>query len=80
VPFALAPAYLLLDSQRPAQATLPAAAPLPDPSESPPHLSYAIQWFTFAAIAVVGFVILVRREHRRTMAIEAALTAEGPSI
>ncbi len=66
VPYPLAPAYLLLDSQDPPQTELPLVAPLPDPAESPPHLSYAIQWFTFAVIAVVGFVILVRREYRRS--------------
>ena len=65
VPYRLAPVYLLLESQVPGQGELPQAAPLPDPSRSPPHLSYAIQWFVFAAIAAAGFAILVRREHRR---------------
>ena len=68
VPYPLAPFYLLLTSQDPAQEGLPETAPLPDPAESPPHLSYAIQWFTFATIAVVGFAILVRREYRRASA------------
>jgi len=67
VPYALAPDYLLLGSQDPVQAGLPRIAPLPDPADSPPHLSYAIQWFTFATIAVVGFVVLVRREYRRSL-------------
>jgi cytochrome oxidase assembly protein ShyY1 len=67
VPYPLAPAYLLLGSQDPAQSGLPQIAPLPDPADSPPHLSYAIQWFTFATIAVVGFVVLVRREYRRPL-------------
>ena len=70
VPYPLAPVYLLLASQDPAQDGPPETAPLPDPAESPPHLSYAIQWFTFATIAVVGFAILVRREHRRSSAAE----------
>jgi surfeit locus 1 family protein len=30
-----------------------------------PHLSYAIQWFSFAAIAIVGSAILFRNERRR---------------
>jgi surfeit locus 1 family protein len=29
-----------------------------------PHLGYAIQWFSFATIAVVGWLILVRRRKR----------------
>ena len=36
-------------------------APLPELTEGP-HLNYAIQWFAFATIAAVGYVILVRRE------------------
>lgn len=26
-----------------------------------PHLSYAIQWFSFAAIALIGFIVVARR-------------------
>lgn len=68
VPYPLVPAYLLLAEQDPAPGGLPLVAPLPDPGGGPPHLSYAIQWFSFATIAVVGFVVLVRREHRRSVA------------
>jgi surfeit locus 1 family protein len=68
VPYRLAPAYLLMGSQQPAPAALPLVAPLPDAADAPPHLSYAIQWFSFATIAVVGFVVLVRREYRRSLA------------
>lgn len=38
----------------------PLAEPLPELSEGN-HLSYAVQWFSFALIAVVGLVILWRR-------------------
>ena len=38
-------------------------APLPTLTEGP-HLGYAIQWFTFAIIALAGFVILALREGR----------------
>jgi surfeit locus 1 family protein len=34
--------------------------PTPELDEGP-HLSYAIQWFSFAAIALIGFVVVVRR-------------------
>jgi surfeit locus 1 family protein len=37
----------------------PLAEPLPELSEGN-HLSYAVQWFSFATIAVVGLVILLR--------------------
>jgi len=59
----LLPWYLLLQSQTPAQATLPRPASFALPP-APPHLSYAIQWFSFATIALVGAAILWRRERR----------------
>lgn len=49
-----------------AQATGPANV-LPVPADPPDlsdgsHLGYAVQWFSFAAIALIGWVFLVRRE------------------
>jgi surfeit locus 1 family protein len=61
LPYRIAPVYLLLQTQSPPQGSLPIPAPLPELSEGP-HLSYAIQWFTFAAIAAIGFVVLALRE------------------
>jgi cytochrome oxidase assembly protein ShyY1 len=62
LPYRIAPDYLLLQRQSPSQAgEFPQAAPLPELSEGP-HLSYALQWFTFAVIAVAGFAILALRE------------------
>jgi surfeit locus 1 family protein len=63
LPYRIAPVTLLLREQEPPAATLPEPGPLPELSEGP-HLSYAIQWFCFAAIAVVGGIILIRRERR----------------
>jgi cytochrome oxidase assembly protein ShyY1 len=40
--------------------------PLPDPDlGAGPHLSYAVQWFSFATIAGVGWWLLVRASARR---------------
>ncbi len=39
----------------------PSAVALPALDEGP-HLSYALQWFSFAIIAVVGFAIMVLRQ------------------
>jgi surfeit locus 1 family protein len=63
LPYPIAPVALLLLDQEPPADALPQPAPLPELSEGP-HLSYAIQWFCFAAIAVIGGVVLVRRERR----------------
>jgi cytochrome oxidase assembly protein ShyY1 len=61
----LVPLYLLLLEQRPAQSgPLPRPAPLPAPDEGP-HLSYAFQWFAFAAIALGGGAVLLRVDLRR---------------
>ena len=43
--------------------TLPVAVP-PPPLDEGPHLGYAIQWFSFALIGVVGLFILLRRDGR----------------
>lgn len=41
--------------------SLPRTVPTPELDDGP-HLAYAIQWFAFAAIAVVGGAIYLRRE------------------
>jgi surfeit locus 1 family protein len=61
VPYDLVPWFLQLRSQIPSGGDLPVPAPLPELDDGP-HLSYAFQWFAFATIAAVGYVILVRRE------------------
>lgn len=61
IPYAIAPVYIALQTQDPPQASLPAAAGLPPPGEGP-HLSYAVQWFIFGAIAMTTGVLLARRD------------------
>jgi surfeit locus 1 family protein len=60
LPYRLAPLYLLARGEEPTRAALPVPAPLTELSEGP-HLSYAIQWFSFAAVALVGCAVLLRR-------------------
>lgn len=60
----LYPVYILLQDQSPEQVgslPLPQDPPRPDAG---PHLSYAIQWFIFAAIAAVGYPVLLARTAR----------------
>ena len=58
------PLPLQLAEQTPPQpGSLPIPVPLPELSEGP-HLSYAIQWFSFALVALVGGAILVLRDRR----------------
>jgi surfeit locus 1 family protein len=51
---------------RPAAATKGPVRLAPPPfSDKGPHLSYAVQWFSFAAIALIGAPLLVTRQRRR---------------
>ena len=50
--------------------------PEPPPLGSGPHFFYAIQWWFFAALALVGFVLLARRESDTAPQAEAA---DGPT-
>jgi len=57
----LAPVYIQLLEQNPAQSgDLPRLVPLPVPSEGP-HRGYAVQWFLFAAVTTVGYPVLLWR-------------------
>lgn len=63
-PYRLVDAYLQLVTQQP-----PQSGELPVPPDAPvltdgPHLSYAIQWFSFTAIAVIGFGVVLERRAR----------------
>jgi surfeit locus 1 family protein len=46
---------------------LPRRLPAPTLDEGP-HIGYAIQWFSFAAIAVIGWIVLLGRDHRNRTA------------
>ena len=62
----LQPMWLQLASQEPPQpGAYPRLVPPPAPGEGPPHLSYAVQWFAFAAVVLVGYPILLTRTATR---------------
>jgi cytochrome oxidase assembly protein ShyY1 len=64
VPYPLVPAYLeLLATDPPPSAPQPQLVPPPVLDEGP-HLSYAIQWFFFSALAITGWILAVRRSAR----------------
>lgn len=76
LPYPLAPLYLQLAAQDPAQALAYPVVPAPPSINAGPHLGYALQWFSFALIGVVGYVLLIRKlvlegTHRRTPAAKA---------
>ncbi len=78
----LYPMYLQLTSQSPPQAgDLPVTLPEPEQDEGN-HLSYAVQWFAFAAIGAGGWPLLLRHTagERRPQppATGAATTPDDP--
>lgn len=59
IPYELADVYVVARGEAD---QLPIPADPPDFSDEGPHLAYAIQWFGFALIGLVGFFFLVRRQ------------------
>jgi surfeit locus 1 family protein len=62
LPYRLIPVYVLLQTQDPAQASGSPIPGVPPTLDEGPHLSYAVQWFAFATIAIVGCAVLLRRD------------------
>jgi cytochrome oxidase assembly protein ShyY1 len=64
VPERLVPAWVQLQRERPKPSGfVPRLLPAPELTEGP-HLSYAIQWFIFSSIAVIGYPLILRRRAR----------------
>jgi len=60
--YSVLPVYMLLEKQQPSDAGgLPQPESYTPDLSNGPHLSYAVQWFIFATIAVAGFGIIVWR-------------------
>jgi len=81
VDYDVLPAYIQLVSSAPGEVTAegaPELVPLgrPELSEGP-HLGYAVQWFIFTAIAVVGYALLLRRVARDEAREEAGRVADA---
>lgn len=77
VPYPLYEGYLELRTQAP-EATGPALASAPEPEQGQgPHFFYALQWFFFGLIGLVGYVWFARAEaqDKRARAAKAAVTA-----
>ncbi|MEP6296512.1 MAG: SURF1 family protein [Ilumatobacter sp.] len=71
-PGAVAPVYVqLIASDPPIAVGDPEPVVLPELSNGP-HLSYAIQWFTFSLAVVVGWVLAVRRSLKTRLTAEAS--------
>ena len=60
IPYPIASFYLVLIGGK-VPANVPPRIEVP-PLDEGPHQSYAIQWFSFATIAIVGMILYVRRK------------------
>ena len=61
MPYTLLPVYLELQTQSPSQDAALPRPPQPPVFSNGPHLGYAIQWFAFAVITIVGYGFFVRQ-------------------
>lgn len=57
----LEPYYVVLTSRPADSVKMPPRLSVP-PMDEGPHQSYAIQWFSFAAISIIGTIIFLRRK------------------
>jgi len=76
VPGELLPIIIRLEDQTPAPAPAPALMPGPVLTEGP-HLGYAVQWFLFAGVVLVGYPILLYRTARTRNAGRSGDVAEA---
>lgn len=75
----LAPALVQLRQQQPAtDADLLRPIPLPELTEGS-HFSYAIQWWIFSTIGIVGYPLILRRTARNRAAAASDAAAGGAS-
>jgi surfeit locus 1 family protein len=78
LPYPLVPAYLELLTTDPSPAAPQPELVPPLVLDEGPHLSYAIQWFFFSALAIAGWVLAMRHS-ARSRKPAAAPTSEDPA-
>ena len=64
VPYRLYPVWLQLTSSSPAQVGGEPEILAPPVLDEGPHFSYAVQWFIFSTIALIGYPLILRRSAR----------------
>jgi surfeit locus 1 family protein len=79
----LYPAWLILEDQVPAPpGNVPIPIGPPEPFSETRHLSYAVQWFAFTLIALIGYTLILRRQARaedRRRRRRPAVTLDWPA-
>jgi surfeit locus 1 family protein len=79
MPYALEPVFLSLIAQTPPQSGTYPILPGPPPLSTRNNFSYALQWFSFTLIGLVGYAFLIRQGARedRAKRRKARATAVG---
>ncbi|SHN27200.1 SURF1 family protein [Cryptosporangium aurantiacum] len=72
-------AFVELISSTPADTSL-SALPAPDDLDEGPHLAYAVQWYLFAGMFLVGYLVLARNYAHRDDAPRATVDADPPAV
>lgn len=67
------PVHLLVDGT---SSGYPAPVEPPDLTEGP-HFSYAVQWFSFASVGVIGWIFLLATRGRRPVGAEGEAKSDG---
>jgi len=73
------PLYLQLTSPAPPPHVEPNIVD-PPPRDEGPHRSYAIQWFLFATVVVVGYPLLLRRRTAQARAADQPESVDGERV
>jgi surfeit locus 1 family protein len=76
MPFELLPVYISADR---GGTPLPIAVARPITTDDGPHLLYAVQWFSFTIISVVGYFFLLRRAVRQSNVVHRGSGLGQPS-
>ncbi len=64
LPYPLFSGYVELLEQQPSGQNQPDPVPAPELTEGP-HLAYAVQWFLFSGLGLLGYVMFARQEAQR---------------
>ena len=75
LPYPVYPFVIVLEGNPDSHGKIPPRIP-PPPLDEGPHLSYAIQWFSFAIIAVVGMYFFLRTSANPTGVVEEILSSK----
>jgi surfeit locus 1 family protein len=74
----VAPMYIQRLDSNPPEGQWPARVTNPSLDEGP-HLSYAGQWFFFTAVAIIGWIVVIVRYRKKTVAVSDGTTSDAPS-